>query len=93
MSSRSTVALDRMPIELYYRILDHLDNFDIFASLTDVRRRMNQMNATYTPYEVNEMSFISLSLSSGILFSKFMMKIKDSDAEFSLVFLFAVFFV
>jgi len=45
-------SLHTLPIDLVYRILDHLDNMTIFWSCQNVCRRLNDVVNTYHPYRV-----------------------------------------
>jgi hypothetical protein len=41
-----------LPVELVYRIFDHLTNFHLFHSVQSVCHRFNQILDTYVPYQV-----------------------------------------
>ncbi len=45
-----------LPIDLVYRILDKLDELDIFLSVHDVCTRLNLIIDTYNRYQVNVLS-------------------------------------
>lgn len=47
------LSLHTLPIELCYRILDHLNNEQIFFALSGVSARMNDIINSYHPYQVN----------------------------------------
>jgi hypothetical protein len=49
-----TMSLSRhtLPVELVYRILDHLNNKSIFLSCTNVCRRLNDIIDSYHRYQV-----------------------------------------
>ena len=53
MSSNTTSSLIRLPIELIYRILDHLQLKDIFLSVRNVCQRLDSITDTYHPYQVS----------------------------------------
>jgi hypothetical protein len=42
-----------LPIELIYRIFDHLDPQNILLSLRNVCQRLETITNTYPPYQVN----------------------------------------
>ena len=65
MSHQATDSLLTLPVELVYRILDHLDNFTILTSFRDVCERLNAITDSYHPYEVN-FTFVSVSRSTSI---------------------------
>lgn len=46
-------SLLTLPIELIYRILDHLDEWNILISVRDVCTRLNTIVETYHRYQVN----------------------------------------
>lgn len=43
-----------LPVELVYRILNHLDLFEILVSMRNVCQRLDQIVDTYDQYQVNE---------------------------------------
>ncbi len=47
------LTLATLPVEMIYRILDHLDTETIFLSLRNVCQRLNDITDTYHPYQVN----------------------------------------
>lgn len=53
MSGQPDFALHMLPLELFYRILSHLEIFDVFVSLNGICRRLDQMIDSYTPYQVD----------------------------------------
>ena len=53
MSSNTTSSLIVLPIELIYRILDHLQLKDIFLSARNVCQRLDSITDTYHRYQVN----------------------------------------
>ena len=53
MSGQPNLSLHMMPLELFYRVLSRLEIFDIFLSLNGVCRRLDQMIASYAPYQVD----------------------------------------
>jgi hypothetical protein len=52
-----TLTLPTLPVDLVYRILDHLNDKTIFLSLRNVCQRLNTIIDTYHRYQVN-FSFI-----------------------------------
>jgi hypothetical protein len=52
MSSGFTLSLVTLPVELTYRILDHLDNLNILLSFHDVCIRLNAIIDSYHRYQV-----------------------------------------
>jgi hypothetical protein len=46
-------SLLTLPIELVYRILDHLEEWKILISVRDVCTRLNNITETYHRYQVN----------------------------------------
>jgi hypothetical protein len=46
------LSLHTLPVELVYRILDHLDNKSLFLSCTNICRRLNDIIDTYHRYQV-----------------------------------------
>ena len=53
MSSNTTSSLILLPIELIYRILDHLQLKDVFLSVWNVCQRLDSITDAYHPYQVN----------------------------------------
>ncbi len=53
MSVNITPVLLTLPIELIYRILDHLDEFTILCSAYNICKRLNIIMDTYHRYKVN----------------------------------------
>ena len=53
MSSNTTPSLIVLPIELIYRILDHLQLKDIFLSVRNLCQRLDSITDTYHRYQVN----------------------------------------
>jgi len=53
MSEKISLKLDTLPVELIYRILDHLDALSILRSLQNVNQRMNTIITSYRPFQVN----------------------------------------
>jgi hypothetical protein len=47
------LSFHTLPIELIYRILDHLAPLDILVSIQDVCIRLNAVIHTYYPYQVS----------------------------------------
>ena len=45
-------SLYTLPVEIVYRILDHLDNKSLFLSFRNVCTRLNNIIGTYHPYRV-----------------------------------------
>ncbi|UJR11084.1 hypothetical protein I4U23_015266 [Adineta vaga] len=52
MSKRVPPSLHTLPIELIYRILDHLNEFSILLSARNVCVRLNAIIETYQPYQI-----------------------------------------
>ena len=52
MSSQSTSSLSTLPIELVYRILDHLQSYHILVSTYSICARWNLIIDAYQPYQV-----------------------------------------
>ena len=76
MSDIITHSILTLPIELVYRILDHLDNFDVLCSIRGVCERIDTIVDTYHRYQVNVFlllifDFHRTSYLSGILFRSF----------------------
>ncbi len=46
------LSLDTLPVEMVYRILDHLDTFTIFISCLNICKRLNDIINTYHRYQV-----------------------------------------
>ena len=53
MSSNTTSSLILLPIELIYRILDHLQLKDVFLSVRNVCQRLDSITDIYHRYQVN----------------------------------------
>ena len=47
-----TLSLHKLPIDILYRIIDNLDDKDIFLSLYNVCQRLNDTLNTYHRYQV-----------------------------------------
>jgi hypothetical protein len=47
------LTLPTLPVELVYRILDHLNDKTIFLSLRNVCQRLNTIIDSYHRYQVN----------------------------------------
>ena len=52
MSENVSLSLVTLPVELVYRILDHLDNFSILVSARNICTRLNTIIDSYYPYQV-----------------------------------------
>jgi len=52
MTDNIIPSLHTLPVELIYRILDHLQPLDILISIQDVCIRFNAIIHTYYPYQV-----------------------------------------
>ncbi len=63
MSDQFIPSFLTLPVELVYRILDHLDEVSILWSMWDVCRRMNAIVDSYHRYQVISLLF-QLSFSS-----------------------------
>ena len=81
MSNKIIPSLVTLPVELVYRILDHLKPFDILVSARNVCTRLNKITETYHPYQVN---FTVLLFSKAVIISKELLFLND---EFSWIFL------
>jgi hypothetical protein len=57
MTDKMTLTLATLPVEMVYRILDHVNGKTIFLSLRNVCQRLNDIIDTYQRYQVN-FSFI-----------------------------------
>ena len=53
MSNNSIPSLANLPVDLIYRIFDHLDPLDILISVRDVCTQLNRLTDVYCPYQVN----------------------------------------
>jgi hypothetical protein len=60
MSHQTTLSLHTLPVQLVYRVLDHVDEKTIFMSCYGVCQRLNAIIDTYKPYQVS-FHFISSS--------------------------------
>ena len=60
MSTKVTSSLITLPVELIYRILDHLKVVTIFLSCRNVCTRLNTIIDTDQRYQVNFISHLSL---------------------------------
>ena len=49
-----------LPIELVYRILDHLTDFTLFCSMQNVSQRFNQILNVYHRYQVSLQSALPI---------------------------------
>jgi hypothetical protein len=52
MSEMATVTLVTLPVEIVYRILDHMDQLTILLSIRNVCTRLNAITDTYHRYQV-----------------------------------------
>jgi len=52
MANKTSSSFHTLPVELIYRILDHLDGSAILLSLRNVCIRINAIIDTYQPYQV-----------------------------------------
>jgi hypothetical protein len=59
MSNKVILSLHTLPVELVYRILDHLDEFTFLCSMRNVCMRINAIVDNYHRYQV-KFSFISI---------------------------------
>ena len=57
-----TPSLQTLPIELAYRILDHLDPVDILLSVRTVCTRLDAITDTYHPYTVKSVITLRASV-------------------------------
>ena len=53
MSKFVMLSFLTLPVELVYRILDHIDDITLFCSIRDVCTRFNTIIDTYHRYQVN----------------------------------------
>ena len=53
MSTKVTWSFLTLPVELVYRIFDHLKPVTIFQSCRNICTRLNNIIDTYEPYQVN----------------------------------------
>ncbi len=53
MSDKIIPSLQTLPVEIVYRILDHMDNFTMICSMINVCTRVNRIMDTYHRYQVN----------------------------------------
>lgn len=58
MVDNVVVSLPTLPIDLFYRILDHLDLFTILCSMQNVCTRINAVLTSYSPYQVSLISML-----------------------------------
>ena len=49
------MSLNGLPIELLFRIFDHLDRTEILLSVRHVNSRLNAIIDAYHPYQVNRL--------------------------------------
>ncbi len=59
-----TLTLPTLPVQMVYRILDHLNDKALFLSLRNVCQRLNDIIDSYHRYQVNfsfifQISFLS----------------------------------
>ena len=59
MFSQSAPSLSTLPIELVYRIIDHLQPYDILVAAYSICTRWNLIIDTYQPYQVKLVSCTS----------------------------------
>jgi hypothetical protein len=52
MTEKSILSLHTLPVEVVYRILDHLNKFNILWSMRNVCTRINTIVDTYQRYQV-----------------------------------------
>ena len=52
MSGQAASSLSTLPIELAYRILDHVQSYNILVSAYSICTRWNSIIDTYRPYQV-----------------------------------------
>lgn len=62
MTKTNSSSLITLPIELVYRILDHLNDITILCSIRNVCTKLNTIIETYHRYEV-KLTFILFSIS------------------------------
>lgn len=53
MSNYAAASLAHVPVELLFRIFDHLELIDLRFSLREVCTRLNNVIDIYHPYQVN----------------------------------------
>ena len=59
MSCRASASLSTVPVELVYRILDHLSPIEVFLSARNVCQRLDSITDTYHRYKVGSASSCS----------------------------------
>jgi hypothetical protein len=52
MSTKATLSLNNLPIELVYRIFDHMDDLTMLCSMRNVCIRINAITDSYHRYQV-----------------------------------------
>jgi len=70
MSDKIIPSLLTLPVELVYRILDHLDVLNILFSMQNICTRLNRIIDSYHRYQVN-FSFVSQKKRARHVNSKF----------------------
>ena len=53
MTDKTKPSLATLPVELFYRILDHLSDYNILCSIQNVSTRINTIISIYYRYQVN----------------------------------------
>ena len=48
------LSLSSLPVEIIYRILDHLTDKHLFLSMNNVSQRLNLILNSYQPYQVSQ---------------------------------------
>ena len=59
MSHNDTPSLLTLPVELIYRILNHLNTLELVVSVRDVCMRLDAITDTYFRYQVDSIFIIS----------------------------------
>jgi hypothetical protein len=70
MPDKFGLSLLMLPVELVYRILDHLDELTIVCSMRNVCIHMNTIVDTYYRYQVNSSLFQTFSSVRSIKYNK-----------------------
>mgnify|MGYP002379415212 CR=1 FL=1 len=55
-----SLSLHALPIDIIYRIFDHLDEKDLFMSANNVNQRLNAILNSYRHFEVNLINTLTL---------------------------------
>ena len=55
---KMSLTLQNLPIEMLYRILDHLNDKNLYLSFINVCQRLNQIIYSSQRYQVNHYTFL-----------------------------------